>query len=80
MALTEAAVLATLAVGLGTAIAAFTVLPVAVALGTLIPHGPAWVYLAVAAATFLIVGPATALTARAATRRRAIEVVGTAAA
>jgi putative ABC transport system permease protein len=79
MLLAEAAVLAAIALALGTAIAAFTVLPMAVALGTLIPRGPVWAYLAVAAATFLIVGPATALTARAATRRRAIDVIGTAA-
>jgi putative ABC transport system permease protein len=76
MLLAEAAVLAATAVGLGTAIAAFTVLPMAVALGTLIPRGPIWVYPAVVAAAFLIVGPATALTARVATRRRAIDVVG----
>jgi putative ABC transport system permease protein len=80
MLLTEAALLAALAVGLGTVISAFTVLPMAVALGTWVPRGPIWVYLAVAAATFLIVGPVTAVTARAATRRRAIEVIGTAAA
>jgi putative ABC transport system permease protein len=79
MLVTEAAVLAAIALALGTVIAAFTVLPMAVALGTLIPQGPVWVYLAVAAATFLIVGPATALAARAATRRRPIDVVGTAA-
>ncbi|MGN9906987.1 FtsX-like permease family protein [Phytohabitans sp. LJ34] len=72
MLLTEAAVLAAIAVGLGTAIAAFTVLPMAVALGTLIPRGPIWVYVAVVAAAFVIVGPATALAARIATRRRAI--------
>lgn len=80
MVLAEVTVLAAVAVGLGTVIAAFTVLPMAVALGTLVPRGPIWMYLAIAGAAFLIVGPATALTARVATRRRAIDVVGTAAA
>jgi putative ABC transport system permease protein len=80
MLVAEAAVLAAVSLALGTVIAAFTVLPMAVALGTLVPRGPVWVYVAVAAAAFLIVGPATALAARAATRSRAIDVVGTAAA
>jgi putative ABC transport system permease protein len=71
----EGLLLAGISVGLGTVVAAFTVLPMAVAVGALLPSGPVWVYLAVIAASVLIVLPVTAVAARAATRRQAVHLV-----
>ncbi|MFL6073543.1 MAG: ABC transporter permease [Mycobacteriales bacterium] len=78
MLLCEAAVVAGISVGLGTVIAAFTVLPTALAVGAVLPSGPVWVYLAVIAAVLLIVLPVTAAATRATTRRRPIHAVAAA--
>jgi putative ABC transport system permease protein len=75
----ESLLLAGISVGLGTVVAAFTVLPMAIAVGALLPYGPVWVFLAVVAASVLIVLPVTAVAARAATRRQAIHMVTSAA-
>jgi putative ABC transport system permease protein len=75
----ESLLLAGISVGLGTVVAGFTVLPMAIAVGALLPSGPVWVFLAVVAASVLIVLPVTAIAARAATRRQAIHMVASAA-
>jgi putative ABC transport system permease protein len=75
----EGLLLAGISVGLGTVVAAFTVLPMAIAVGAVLPSGPVWVFLAVVAASVLIVLPVTAVAARATTRRRAIHTVAGAA-
>ncbi|GAA3548115.1 FtsX-like permease family protein [Amycolatopsis ultiminotia] len=60
---------------LGIVISLFTVLPMAISTGEIIPSGPVWVFLAVVLAIFLIVWPVTALSARLAMRRSPIEAV-----
>jgi putative ABC transport system permease protein len=75
MLFTEGAIIATIALGLGTLIALCTVLPTAIAVGSIVPSGPFWVFPAVAFAVFAIVIPVTALTARIAMKRRAIDAI-----
>ncbi|MBB4689027.1 ABC transporter permease [Amycolatopsis jiangsuensis] len=60
---------------LGIVISLFTVLPMAITTGEIIPSGPIWVFLAVVLAIFLIVWPVTALSARLAMRRNPIDAV-----
>ncbi|WP_242902776.1 ABC transporter permease [Actinomadura terrae] len=80
MLLIEGLVVATMSLALGTAISAFTVLPMAFAGGALLPSGPVAVFLGVVAAAFLIVVPVTALAGRTALRPKAVEIIGSAAA
>ncbi|MEV4150133.1 FtsX-like permease family protein [Amycolatopsis sp. NPDC049691] len=75
MLLIEGGILAVLGLVLGTAISLFTIIPMAISSGTIVPVGPVWVFLAVVAAVFLIVWPVTVLSARLAMRRSPIEAV-----
>lgn len=75
MLMIEGGILAVLGLVLGTGISLFTVIPMALSSGTVVPVGPLWVFLAVIAAVFLIVWPVTALSARLAMRRSPIEAV-----
>ncbi|SEG96170.1 putative ABC transport system permease protein [Nonomuraea solani] len=75
MLLIEGALVATISIVLGVVIAAFTVLPMAVAVGSILPTGPVWVLLAVIAAVVLIVAPVTLASARLAMRRGPMDVI-----
>ena len=75
MLLVEAGLVGLAGLALGVVIALCTVLPIALAVGALIPTGPLWVFLAVAVTVFAIVLPVTWLTAQLAMRRRAIDAV-----
>jgi len=57
------------------AIALVSVWPTAFAMGALIPSGPIWFLLATAGAMFLIVWPATMLTARLALNGRPFDAI-----
>jgi putative ABC transport system permease protein len=71
----ESGFIAVAALVLGTVIAAFTVLPMALASGAIIPSGPLWVYPAVIAAVALIVWPVTVATAHKAMSEKPIDAV-----
>lgn len=71
----EGGIVAVTGLVLGTLISLFTVLPMALSTGEIIPSGPVWVFLGVVLAVFLIVWPVTALSARLAMRRSPIEAV-----
>ncbi|WP_326565381.1 FtsX-like permease family protein [Amycolatopsis rhabdoformis] len=71
----EGGVVAVTGLVLGIVISLFTVLPMAISTGEIIPSGPVWVFLAVVLAIFLIVWPVTSLSARLAMRRSPIEAV-----
>ena len=71
----EAVVIGAAGLALGTVLALCTVLPMAVAVGAIIPSGPLWVFPATAAAILAIVYPVTRVTARLAMRRQAIAAV-----
>ncbi|MET9264194.1 FtsX-like permease family protein [Amycolatopsis sp. NPDC004079] len=71
----EGGIVAVTGLVLGIVISLFTVVPMALTTGEIIPSGPIWVFLGVVLAIFLIVWPATALSARLAMRRNAIEAV-----
>jgi putative ABC transport system permease protein len=75
MLMIEGGILAVLGLVLGTVISLFTMVPMAISAGTIVPVGPAWVFFAVIAAVFVIVWPVTALSARLAMRRSPIEAV-----
>ncbi|MET7993326.1 FtsX-like permease family protein [Amycolatopsis sp. NPDC005232] len=75
MLMIEGGILAVLGVVLGTVISLFTMVPMAISSGTIVPVGPIWVFFAVIAAVFVIVWPVTALSARLAMRRSPIEAV-----
>jgi putative ABC transport system permease protein len=75
MLLLEAAIVGGAGLVLGTVISLFTVLPMAIASGAVIPSGPLWVFPAVIAAVFAIVWPVTLVTARMAMRRKPIEAI-----
>lgn len=75
MLLIEGAIVAAISIVLGTVIAAFTVLPTAVAVGSIVPTGPVWVLLAVIAAIVVIVAPVTLISSRLAMRRGPMEVI-----
>jgi putative ABC transport system permease protein len=68
-------VIAVAGLGLGTVISLFTVLPMALATGLVIPSGPVWVFLAVVVAVLAIVWPVTGFAARLAMKRKAIDVI-----
>jgi putative ABC transport system permease protein len=76
MLLVEAGLLGAAGLALGTVISLFTVLPMAIATGAVIPSGPVWVFLAVTAAVFAIVWPVTVVTARMSMRGKPIEAIG----
>ncbi|MFE0028762.1 ABC transporter permease [Amycolatopsis sp. NPDC059021] len=71
----EGGIVAVAGLVLGTIISLFTVLPMAVTTGQIVPSGPIWVFPGVVVAVFLIVWPVTALSARLAMRRGPIEAV-----
>lgn len=72
----EGAVIAASGLALGTAVAAFTVIPMAVATSrSLLPSGPAWVFVAVVAVTFAIVGSVTAVCGRLAVQAKPLDAV-----
>jgi putative ABC transport system permease protein len=71
MLLAEAALITVAALILGTALALFTIVPIAVAVGPLLPQGPAWAYPAVVLTAFLISLPIVVWTGQRATRRKA---------
>jgi putative ABC transport system permease protein len=76
MLLVEAGLVGAAGLALGTVISLFTVLPMAIATGAVIPSGPVWVFLAVIVAVFAIVWPVTLVTARMAMHRRPIDEQG----
>ncbi|MFD9894533.1 FtsX-like permease family protein [Amycolatopsis sp. NPDC059027] len=71
----ESGIVAVAGLVLGTIISLFTVLPMAVTTGQIVPSGPVWVFPGVVGAVFLIAWPVTALSARLAMRRSPIEAV-----
>lgn len=71
----EGGIVAVVGLVLGTIISLFTVLPMALTTGQIVPSGPVWVFLGVVLAVFLIVWPVTALSSRLAMRRGPIEAV-----
>jgi putative ABC transport system permease protein len=71
----EGGIVAVTGLVLGIGISLFTVLPMAISTGEIIPSGPIWVFLAVVLAVFLIVWPVTSLSARLAMRKSPIEAV-----
>ena len=75
MLLIEAGFLGAAGLALGTVISLFTVLPMAIATGAIIPSGPVWVFLAVTVAVFAIVVPVTMVTARMSMRGKPIEAL-----
>jgi putative ABC transport system permease protein len=72
MLLVESGIVAVASLVLGTLIAGISVVSMAFAVGSLVPSGPIWVFLAVVGATFLIVWPATAIAARHAMKHQPI--------
>jgi putative ABC transport system permease protein len=77
MALIEGVVIATMGLALGTGVSLFTVIPMAVVTSrSVVPSGPPWVLAATVVATVLLVILTTAITARMAMKRTAIEAVG----
>ncbi|MFI9837522.1 FtsX-like permease family protein [Nonomuraea sp. NPDC051941] len=75
MLVVEGSIVAAISVAVGTVIAAFTVIPMAIAVGSIVPTGPIWVLLAMIAAIMLIVVPVTLISARLAMRRGPMEVI-----
>jgi putative ABC transport system permease protein len=72
----EGAIIATIGLALGAVVSLFAVIPMAVAVsGSVVPAGPAWVFLAVVGATFLLVLSVTRITARMAMKRSAVAAV-----
>ncbi len=71
----EGGVVAVTGLVLGIFISLFTVIPMALSTGEIIPSGPIWVFIGVVLAVFLIVWPVTALSARLAMRKSPIEAV-----
>jgi putative ABC transport system permease protein len=76
MLLVESGLVGVAGLALGTVISLFTVLPMAIATGAVIPSGPVWVFLAVIVAVLAIVWPVTLVTARMAMHRRPIDEQG----
>jgi putative ABC transport system permease protein len=75
MLLVEAGLIGGAGLALGTVISLFTVLPMAISSGAVIPSGPVWVFLAVVAAVCAIVWPVTVVTARMAMHRTPVEAI-----
>lgn len=71
----EGGIVAVAGLVLGIVISLFTVLPMAISTGQIIPSGPIWVFLGVVLAVFLIIWPVTSLSARLAMRKSPIEAV-----
>ncbi|MEV6646000.1 FtsX-like permease family protein [Amycolatopsis sp. NPDC051371] len=71
----EGGIVAVAGLVLGIVISLFTVLPMAISTGQIIPSGPIWVFLAVVLSVFLIIWPVTSLSARLAMRKSPIEAV-----
>jgi putative ABC transport system permease protein len=75
MLLIEGGLIAVVALVLGTVISLFSIIPMAVSVGSIIPSGPLWVFLAVIIAVFLIVLPVSSTAARMAMKRKPIEAI-----
>lgn len=75
MLLIEGGIVGTAGLVLGVVISLFTVVPMAITTGEIIPSGPVWVLLAVVLAIVLIIWPVTSLSARIAMRRNPIETM-----
>lgn len=75
MLLVESGIVAVASLVLGTVIAGVSVVSTTFAVGSVVPSGPVWVFLAVVAATFLIVWPATAIAARHAMKHRPVDAI-----
>jgi putative ABC transport system permease protein len=71
----EGGIVAVIGLVLGIIISLFTVLPIAITTGEIIPSGPIWIFLVVVLAVFLIIWPVTVLSARLAMRTSPIEAV-----
>lgn len=71
----EGGIVAVASIVLGTVISAFTVIPMAISVGLIVPSGPLWVFLAVILAVFVIVWPVTFVSAGVAMKRKPIEAV-----
>jgi putative ABC transport system permease protein len=69
-----AGLVAVAGLAIGTVISLFTVLPMAISAGAVVPSGPVWVFLAVAVAVFAIVWPVTLVTGKLAMHRSPLEV------
>jgi putative ABC transport system permease protein len=76
MLLIEGGIVALAGLVLGTVISVFSVWPIAISAGSIIPSGPVWFFFAMVAAVCLIVWPATLLAARLAMRRKPFEAIG----
>jgi putative ABC transport system permease protein len=74
----EGTVVALISLILGTVISLFTVIPTAIAVGSIIPSGPVWVFLAMIVAVLVIVWPVTLLAARLSMKRKPIEAISAA--
>jgi putative ABC transport system permease protein len=74
MLLVEAGLVGVAGLAIGTVISLFTVLPMAISAGAVVPSGPVWVFLAVAVAVFAIVWPVTLVTGKMAMHRNPLEV------
>jgi len=75
MLLVEAGLVGVAGLALGVVISLCTVLPMALAVGAVIPTGPLWWFPAVIVAVFAIVVPVTLVTARMAMHRKPIEAI-----
>jgi putative ABC transport system permease protein len=77
MLLVEAGLVGVAGLALGVVIALCTVLPMALAVGAVLPTGPLWWFPAVVVAVFALVWPVTLVTARMAMHRKPIEAIAT---
>jgi putative ABC transport system permease protein len=75
MLLVEAGLVGLAGLALGTVISLFTVLPMALASGAVVPTGPVWVFGAVVVAVAVILWPVTLVTARMAMHRTPIDAI-----
>jgi putative ABC transport system permease protein len=71
----EGAIVGATGLVLGTVVSLFTILPTAISVGSVIPTGPLWVFIAVVLAIFLIVWPVTLVSSRLAMKHRPIEAI-----
>ena len=75
MLLVEAGLVGLAGLVLGTVISLFTVLPMAIAAGAVIPSGPVWVFAGVVVAVCAIVWPVTLVAACMAMHRKPIDAI-----
>lgn len=75
MLVVESSIVAVAGLVLGSVIAGVSVVSMAFAVGSVVPSGPVWIFLAVVLATFLIVLPATVIAARHAMKPKPIEAM-----